>query len=158
MLSPLLLCSGAIREAPTLVFGGLQPSPCRASKTEGFLAGKSATDAGVLAQALDLLASELPPDPSFSKGAYREMLARGFLYKALLATVPRDQLPADLLTTVTPYVRPLSSGQVSFDEVQPRAAWPCAANCVAMWLPDDGSHPLEGATELPELPAAKSRA
>jgi len=115
--SPVLPCAGTILEAPTLVFGGLQPAPCRALKTEAFLAGKSAMAPGVVAQALGAAGLGAPRGCVLPQGAvHREMLARGFLYKGLLATVPREQLPPDLLTTVTPYVRPLSSGHVSFDE------------------------------------------
>lgn len=74
---------------PVLVFGGVQPGPCRASRTETFLAGKDLADPATITGALAVLRQELPPTTDAAlrytePPAYRADCMCGFLFKYYL--------------------------------------------------------------------------
>eukprot|EP00897_Mesotaenium_endlicherianum_P009379 jgi/Mesen1/846/ME000112S10986 len=107
----------AVTGAPVVVYGGVQlGGPHRAPTTEAYLSGKCITDAQVMEGALQRVREELlPVDAALGRAEYRTALVSAFLYKALLHLWPAAQLPPQLQSAVTDYVRPVSTGQVSFD-------------------------------------------
>lgn len=100
---------------PRLVFGGISPFATLATKTAAYLSGKNINSAATLQGALAVLNTELSPDqpPWASSAEYRMMLASSLFYKTILSFIPN--LDPRLQSAAAPYVRPLSSGQQSFD-------------------------------------------
>ncbi len=70
---------------PRLVFGAVGPTPMRCEKTESLIDGK-ALDDGLIAEAMDLMATEIAPIDDFRASKwYRTQMARTFLEQELLA-------------------------------------------------------------------------
>ncbi|CAM6125267.1 unnamed protein product [Calypogeia fissa] len=111
--------TGVFKSPPVIVYGGVKPYPQRASQTESYLLGKSYRDAGVFEQAAQILASEMVVDPSLGKAQYRTRLIEAFFYKAMLSLWPVESIPPSLRSSVEGYVRPISTGDISFDEGDP---------------------------------------
>lgn len=111
--------TGTIIGLPTIVFGGVKDFPQRAFLTEKFLAARSFMDESVIQKALSILLEELKPDPKFGRTEYRSSVIPAFLYKALLKLWPLEKLPSRLRSTVEDYNRPISKGEISFDEGDP---------------------------------------
>ncbi|XP_058101391.1 uncharacterized protein LOC131245742 [Magnolia sinica] len=106
--------TGLVLTGPIIVYGGIQPYPQRAQKTEKELVGKSFKDPEVFKKCLSELQKELVVDSSFGQSKYRAFLMNYFFYYFLLSTYPKDTIPHNLLSAVTQIERPISSGTISY--------------------------------------------
>lgn len=111
---------------PTLVYGGVLGYAIRMTNTEKYLIGKKVTDPTTLKTALQILQNvctfqrttsnsifqETNPDPGPGRVAYRKSLVTAFFYKFFLSLQPN--LPPPLQSAVVPFVRPVTSGQQSY--------------------------------------------
>lgn len=100
---------------PTIVYGGISAFACQAVRTAQYLSGKSLSDVATLHGAMTMLQSELQPDspPVAASADYRVFLACALLYKTIVALVPSAD--PRVQTAGKTFVRPVSSGQQSFD-------------------------------------------
>jgi xanthine dehydrogenase/oxidase len=110
---------GVFESNCVIVYGGVRPYPQRARKTEAYLGGKKIFDPKVFADAVQILQRELVVDPALGRTEYRTRLLAAFLYKAFLSLFPQDTIPPRLRSSIAEYVRPVSQGEISFDEGDP---------------------------------------
>ncbi|XP_060068194.1 uncharacterized protein LOC132548355 isoform X2 [Ylistrum balloti] len=106
-----------VKEKPTLVFGGISATFNHATNTETFLMGKQLTDPEVFKGALMTLSAEVVPDTTdlrAASAAYRKNLALSYFYRFVL-DVLGDAAPTRLKTGAKALLRPLSTGQQSYD-------------------------------------------
>jgi xanthine dehydrogenase/oxidase len=110
--------SFTVTTPPTLVFGGIAEHGVTAAQTASYLNGKVLTDKDTLRNALTILEKELVPNepPVATSPKYRKTLACSLFYKFYLSCVI-DKVDVRVKSAGVPYVRPLSSGQQSYDSV-----------------------------------------
>jgi xanthine dehydrogenase/oxidase len=104
-----------VQSTPTMVFGGIGAYIVAATATANFLNGKDLKNVQNLQNAIGLLRSELVPDtpPGSASVPYRQNLAMGFFYKALLSFLPN--LDPAVVSGGQEYIRPVSSGEQTYD-------------------------------------------
>ena len=112
-----------------LIFGGIQPHPQRAPRTEAFLHGKNICDPTVMQQAMASLSSELvPATEGYAESAgYRTALMTGFLFKYGLDACKAfgGTLEPELDSAAAAWMeRPVSSSTQTFD--------PSSTTCAAV--------------------------
>ncbi|XP_028415709.1 xanthine dehydrogenase-like [Dendronephthya gigantea] len=115
-LRVLIDSSQTVRGVPSFVFGGIKNSPMRASATEQYLSEKNLWDFETLKGCLNLLNKEIVPESSLLKASmeYRKSLAVSLFYKLYLALLG-DKANERFRSAAVPFVRPISSGQQSYD-------------------------------------------
>ena len=101
-----------IISSAAISFGGVEAKPTRAPLTEQQLIGQSITSSSVLSSALSTLSSELPVYSGNNDQGYRESEVTSLFYKYWLYLQP--SLPANLQSAAIPYIRPVSSGQLQY--------------------------------------------
>ncbi|KAL3680391.1 hypothetical protein R1sor_023347 [Riccia sorocarpa] len=101
---------------PVIVYGGVKRHPLRAFKTEAFLDGKCYYDMKVLNQAYSILSSEMVFDLKLGRKEYKSTLLGSFFFKAMMSLRPAGSVPPRLRLAVDSIDRPISRGQVSYDE------------------------------------------
>ena len=112
-----------------LIFGGVQPLPQRAVRTEGFLIGKDICDESTIHGAVQMLAGELVPSTAAGytePAAYRTDVMTSFLYKYMLDACRTfgGTVSPPLLSAADPWMaRAVSSSTQTFDP----ASTTCAA-------------------------------
>ncbi|XP_028411467.1 xanthine dehydrogenase/oxidase-like [Dendronephthya gigantea] len=106
----------AIKGIPSLMFGGVKLSPFRASGTQQYLSGKNILDSETLKGCMNALGKEIIPEstPLTASAEYRKSLALSLFYKFYLSLLG-DKASSRVISAAVPYVRPISSGQQSFD-------------------------------------------
>nr|XP_045608547.1 xanthine dehydrogenase/oxidase-like [Procambarus clarkii] len=119
---------------PVLAYGGVNPQFVRATATEAVISGQSLEQESVLQAAMAALAEEIQPDsqPADASPQYRLALAQNLLYKTILGIVG-DAAAANVASGATDLVRPVSSGQQSFD--QNTDVWPLAQPVMKLEAP-----------------------
>ncbi|KAL2612676.1 hypothetical protein R1flu_024368 [Riccia fluitans] len=111
--------TGNCINSPVIVYGGVKQHPIRAYKTEAFLEGKCCYNMQVLNQAYSILSSEMVVDPELGRKEYKSTLLGSFFFKAMLSLRPAGSIPPRLRLAVENDERPISKGQVSYDEGDP---------------------------------------
>nr|CAI5857536.1 unnamed protein product [Callosobruchus analis] len=105
------LTSDYVVESATIVYGGISARFIHASKTEELLKGKTLFDNNTLAQAYQLLDTEIQPTWELPEATptYRKSLAIALFYKFILKKCPKELLTSSRLTSGgTILQRPLS--------------------------------------------------
>lgn len=112
-----------VTKKPTILLGGINPQFIHATKTEEYLNNRKLTDAQTVVEAANILGSEVVPDrhPQDSSPEYRKSLSQSLLYKTIVGFLG-DKVSSKFQSAAPNLVRPLSSGQQSFDMNQ--KTWP----------------------------------
>jgi len=108
-----------VQGTPTIVFGGILPQTVHATATEQLLVGKVWGSEAMLAEACRSLQQELTPDEGPGRVMYRRSLMNAYMakfYYTALEAVQPGSVPSSLLESITPYVRPISTGVSTYDE------------------------------------------
>ncbi|CAG2217137.1 XDH [Mytilus edulis] len=140
-----------VAEKPCIVFSGIAKNFVHAVQTETYLQGKSLADINVIQGALTTLASELNPDPKIDavepSVGYRKNVAIGYLYSFILEAVG-DTAGAIYKSGAMPLLRPLSSGQQSYD-TKPME-WPLTEPLIKLEAIDQCTGKAEYINDIPE--------
>ncbi|XP_071122788.1 uncharacterized protein [Mytilus edulis] len=139
-----------VMEKPCIVFSGISKDFIHAVQTETYLAGKSLIDPSVIQGALTTLASEVNPDPNIDavepSVAYRKNVAIGYLYSYILDVVG-DTAKGIYRSGSIPLIRPLSSGQQSYD-TKP-LEWPLTEPMIKMEAMDQTTGRADYINDIP---------
>ncbi|XP_052067278.1 uncharacterized protein LOC127706662 [Mytilus californianus] len=140
-----------VTEKPCMVFSGVSKDFVHAVQTETYLQGKSLEDINVIQGAIVTLASELNPDPNIDavepSVRYRKNVAIGYLYSFILEAVG-DTAGAIYKSGAIPLLRPLSSGQQSYD-TKPME-WPLTEPLIKLEALDQCTGKAEYINDIPE--------
>ncbi|XP_055707343.1 uncharacterized protein LOC129804238 isoform X2 [Phlebotomus papatasi] len=111
-------------QSARICYGGINPKFIRATASERILSGVDLFSNETLKKVIDSLKDELKcdsvmPDPL---PEYREKLAMGLFYKAILSLAPASRVKKEFQSGGSLIERPLSSGKQSFDTYKEN--WP----------------------------------
>lgn len=100
--------SSYIIQSCSIVYCGIESFPSSAIQTSQMLIGKNVTSTSVFSNALASLLNELS-----SSKPYNQSEITAMFYKFYLSLQP--SLPLNLISASEPYIRPVSSGSLSYD-------------------------------------------
>ncbi|XP_039453634.1 uncharacterized protein LOC120432483 [Culex pipiens pallens] len=143
-----------VPERVTICFGGINPVFVHATETENYLIGRPLFTNETIQNALQLLSTELEPNPSLSEASpiYCKQLALSLFYKFILATAPQHTMIVNPRFKSGGLIleRALSSGKQSYDTYPSK--WPLTQNVPKIEALAQTSGEAEYINDMPDRP------